>query len=54
MFLLQEILHFGKLKVLKPSMTIVFSSYNLKIAKQSIFREAVLSTYMKLCMNLNL
>ena len=32
-YFLQEILHFDKLKVVKSSMTIVFSSSSLKIAK---------------------
>ena len=53
---MQEISLFDKLQVLKSSMAIVFSSSSLKIAKQGIFsaKFEVLSTYMKLCMNLNL
>ena len=53
-FFFQEILHFGKLKVLKSSMTTDFSSSGIKIAKYGIFSAKVLFTYMKLCMNLNL
>ena len=53
---MQEIIHFDKLKVLKSSMTIVFLISSLKIAKWCIFsaKFEVLSTYMKLSMNLNL
>ena len=50
----QKILHFGKLKMLKSSMTTDFSSSGIKIAKYGIFSAKVLFTYMKLCMNLNL
>ena len=53
---LKEILHFGKLKVLKSSKTIASSISSLKIAKRGIFcaKFEVLSTYMNLCLNLNL
>ena len=54
-FFLEEIFYFDKLKVLKSSMTIVFSSSCLKIAKKGIFsaKFEVLSNYIKLFMNLN-
>ena len=50
-FFLQKISHFDKLKVLKPSMAIVFSSSSLGIFSAKF---EVLSSDMKLCMNLRI